>query len=163
MGFVRANTIPLLKEHKRKPFAGPVLCLGAPDVYFTWQSLLGMAATVGATLDLTVPVVPSPRPDFQGTNYIDGRTLLGSLGFESIEVLDVSAFEGAGIIHDLNSESVPADLHGRFDLIIDHGTLEHVFHVPNALRALFTMLKVGGRLVHSSPTSNLVDHGFYMF
>lgn len=42
------------------------------------------------------------------------------------------------------------------------GFLEHVFHLPNALRSLFRMLRAGGRIVHSAPSGNLFNHGFYM-
>lgn len=163
MGLIRANTIPLLKEHKRRPFTGTLLCLGAPDVYFTHESLLRMASTVGVDLDVTVPVTRASKPEFERKGYLSGDTLFASMGFEALEVLDISPFEGARILHDLNEPEVPPDLHNRFDVIIDHGTMEHVFHVPNALRSLFRMLKPGGRMIHSSPTSNFVDHGFYMF
>jgi SAM-dependent methyltransferase len=163
MGFIRANTIPILKEHKRRPFSGRLLCLGAPDVYFTYDSLQRMAMMVNVGIDRSVPVSPSTNPNFKGKDYISGDTLFRSMGFGSVESLDVSPFEGAEQIHDLNDPNLPSHLVERYDTIIDHGTIEHVFHVPNALLNIFRMLKVGGRLIHSSPTSNLVDHGFYMF
>lgn len=37
MGFIRANTIPILKEHNRRPFSGSQLSLGQPDVYFNYE------------------------------------------------------------------------------------------------------------------------------
>lgn len=163
MGFVRANTIPLLRQHRRRPFSGRVLCLGAPDVYFTDEALAGMASAVGAPIDRSAPARLSTRPDFQGLGYLSGDTLLSRLGFAAVDVLDVSPFEGARLIHDLNDPNLPAEWVGRFDAVVDHGTLEHVFHLPHALMNLWRLLKVGGRLMHSSPTSNLVDHGFYMF
>ena len=76
--------------------------------------------------------------------------------------LDYSGFEGADIIFDLNAPAVPAELAGRFDAVIDHGTLEHVFHFPNAMNNIFRLLKVGGRAVISAPSGNYFDHGFYM-
>src|SRR5262249_30321510 len=152
-----------LKEHKRKPFSGALLCLGQPDVYFGYEKLRKMALTVEVELEASVEVTPSHNQHFASLGYISGQTLFKSLGFESVHSLDYSDFEGAGIIHALNSSELPKELYERFDVIIDHGTIEHVFHIPNALLNLFRMLKIGGRLIHSSPTSNLVDHGFYMF
>lgn len=163
MGFIRANTIPILKEHKRRPFSGRLLCLGAPDVYFDYDALRRMAETVRVPLDGSVAVTPANKPDFARRGCISADTLFKSVGFDAIDALDCSAFEGAAIVHDLNDPNLPAHLCERFDVIIDHGTIEHVFHIPNALQNLFRMLKTGGRLIHSSPTSNLVDHGFYMF
>ena len=163
MGFVRANTNPILKEHKRRPFSGDLLCIGQPDVYFGYEKFRKMAMTVQAELIDGGPVLPAENAHFASLGYMSGKTLFKSLGFQTIQALDVSEFEGAEIIHDLNNPELPRNLHERFDVIIDHGTLEHVFHIPNALNNLFRMLKVGGRLIHASPTSNLVDHGFYMF
>ena len=163
MGFIRANIIPILKEHKRRPFSGQLLCLGQPDVYFNYDHLRRMATTVHVDLSPGVTVTPSPNEHFASLGYISGETLFKSMGFEAIHALDFSEFEGAAIIHDLNSPDLPDALCERFDVIIDHGTLEHVFHIPNALQNLFRLLKTGGRLIHSAPTSNLVDHGFYMF
>ena len=85
------------------------------------------------------------------------------LGFAEVVALDCSDFEGAEIIHDLNSSDIPAELKQQFDVVIDHGTLEHVFHLPNALHAVFQFLKFGGRAITSSPSSGFFDHGFYMF
>jgi SAM-dependent methyltransferase len=85
------------------------------------------------------------------------------LGFSSIHSIDVSNYEGAAEIFDLNSASVPTHLAGAFDFIVDGGTIEHVFHLPNVLNNIYRMLKVGGRILHVAPSSNHVDHGFYMF
>jgi SAM-dependent methyltransferase len=141
MGFVRANIVPILQEHAVRPFTGSLLLLGQADVYFTQERFQQMARTARATLIPNVPQRPSHLPVFAAKGYISGETLFEQLGFNAISVLDVSTF----------------------DTIIDHGTMEHVFHFPNALRNLFQMLKVGGRIVHSSPSGNFFDHGFYMF
>src|SRR4051812_23647278 len=48
------------------------------------------------------------------------------LGAKKSVSMDVSDYEGAEIVHDLNLP-VSKELHERFDLVIDGGTLEHVF------------------------------------
>lgn len=163
MGFVRANIVPILQEHAVRPFTGNLLLLGQADVYFTQERFQQMARTARASLVPNVPLRPSHLSVFADKGYISGETLFEQLGFNAISVLDVSTFEGASIQFDLNSPDIPDDLRSRFDTIIDHGTLEHVFHFPNALRNLFQMLKIGGRVIHSSPSGNFFDHGFYMF
>jgi len=77
--------------------------------------------------------------------------------------MDYSDYEAADYIFDLNCENIPTELLDKFDLILDGGTIEHVFHLPNVLRNIFKMLKIGGRIIHFSPSSNHMDHGFYMF
>jgi SAM-dependent methyltransferase len=84
------------------------------------------------------------------------------LGAERLETMDASAFEGASITHDLN-QPVPPELKGKFDAVIDAGTLEHVFDVPTALRGCLEMVKPGGHFVSFAPANNYFGHGFYQF
>jgi SAM-dependent methyltransferase len=92
----------------------------------------------------------------------DDREFFGRLGFSEVKSLDRSDFEGADFIVDMNLP-VPAELQDRFDVILNGGTLEHVFHVPHVLSNVHRMLKVGGRIIHIAPASNQIDHGFYCF
>jgi hypothetical protein len=84
------------------------------------------------------------------------------LGVEELEILDNSAYEGATLIYDLN-QPVPESLRGRFDAVIDAGTLEHVFNFPVALANLMKMVKVGGSIFITTAANNLCGHGFYQF
>ena len=76
--------------------------------------------------------------------------------------MDLSDFEGAEIIHDLN-HPVPKELHGRFDVIYDGGTTEHVFDVARCMDNLNAMLAPGGVLISCAPGNNWFAHGFYQF
>src|ERR1700738_1241384 len=55
------------------------------------------------------------------------------LGTKEIVAIDVSDYEGAHIVHDMN-RPIPDSLISSFDLVLDGGTLEHVFDFPTALR-----------------------------
>jgi hypothetical protein len=77
--------------------------------------------------------------------------------------MDCSEYEQAHIIFDLNERECPEHLKGRYDFIIDSGTMEHVFHVPNFLTNVHAMLRPGGRVMHLTPSSNYIEHGFYCF
>jgi SAM-dependent methyltransferase len=92
----------------------------------------------------------------------DNRGFFGRLGFSEVKSLDRSDFEGADFIADLNLP-LPVELHDRFDVVLNGGTLEHIFHVPNVLSNVHRLLKVGGRVIHIAPASNQIDHGFYCF
>jgi len=85
------------------------------------------------------------------------------MGFSSVDSIDVSAYENCTHIVDLNSEHLPPILKGRFDLIYDGGTLEHVFDVRMSFRNIFEMLCEGGVAIHFLPMNGWVDHGFYQF
>lgn len=75
--------------------------------------------------------------------------------------LDYSDFEGADFIFDLNinAQTIPQ----TFDIVLDGGTLEHVYHLDNALKNIDNLTNVDGLIIHLNPTSNHVDHGFYSF
>lgn len=90
------------------------------------------------------------------------ETLFRELGLGEIETMDLSDFEGATILHDLN-KSVGKDLHGEFDFIFDGGTIEHVFHAPMALENVFHMLRPGGIFVSANGMNGWVGHGMYQF
>jgi SAM-dependent methyltransferase len=86
---------------------------------------------------------------------------LEPLGYR-VTSIDASSYEGADVIHDLNCP-IPDKFIGRFDLVIDGGTLEHVFNYPQALQNAMRLLRVGGHLFLATPTNNQCGHGFYQF
>jgi SAM-dependent methyltransferase len=90
-----------------------------------------------------------------------GSDLYARLGFDAVESVDVSGFEGCTHLLDLNTPGVPHALRQRFDVVYNGGTLEHVFDVRTALRNVYELLRIGGLVVHVSPVDGWVDHGFY--
>jgi SAM-dependent methyltransferase len=84
------------------------------------------------------------------------------LGAKELVSVDNSSFEEATLLHDLN-EPFPERERGRFDLVLDGGTLEHIFDYPAALRHCLELLRVGGHFITITPASNLMGHGFYQF
>jgi hypothetical protein len=91
------------------------------------------------------------------------RELFEGFGLGPAVALDLNNHAAAEIIFDLNEPEPPPETRQRFGLIVNGGTLEHVFHVPNALANLNCMLKPGGAILHVLPCNNWVDHGFYQF
>jgi hypothetical protein len=85
-----------------------------------------------------------------------------SVGATSVDAIDFSPYQGANFIHDMN-DPLPDSLKGRFQLLHDGGTMEHVFHVPNYLANCMKLLKVGGFYVGVVPTDLWMGHGFYQF
>jgi hypothetical protein len=88
--------------------------------------------------------------------------LLELLGAHEVHSVDYSDFEGAEFVADLN-QPVPAHLHGRYTAVIDGGTLEHVFHFPNAIESAMRMVAVGGHFLGMTMANNHMGHGFYQF
>jgi len=90
-------------------------------------------------------------------------TFFGRLGFTATESVDLDRAGGATHLFDLNLPETPTALVGNFDLVFNGGTLEHVFHLPNALANISRMLCADGVALHVLPCHNWVDHGFYQF
>jgi hypothetical protein len=82
------------------------------------------------------------------------------LGAQQTSSVDISDFEGATHIHDMNMP-LPDDLRGRFSVVHDSGTLEHVFHFNQALKNCMEMIAVGGHFTQVSNANNYMGHGFW--
>jgi SAM-dependent methyltransferase len=111
--------------------------------------------------EMRVPMAPNLWSEIEASApFTDG--LLRTLGAQTVESIDASGYEGASIIHDMNTELPPA-LQGRFTLLIDCGTLEHIFNFPVAIRNCMRLLQPGGHLLLATPANNFMGHGFYQF
>lgn len=99
-----------------------------------------------------------PEDLFQEDKFCE--TFLKTIGWPRMESLDFSAIEGAEHIHDL-SLPVGPDLTGRFDLVYDGGTTEHVFDIAQAFRNVDAMLKPEGIFISCVGTEGWFGHGFY--
>ena len=88
--------------------------------------------------------------------------LLEFLGARSVTSIDASAYENASVVHDMNLP-VPAELENRFSVLIDGGTLEHIFNFPVAIENCLRMVREGGHFVSVAPANNFFGHGFYQF
>jgi hypothetical protein len=106
-------------------------------------------------------ICPGALPNYQWGEYAD-RFFTECLKVTEVNTLDFSSYEGADILHDLN-QPIPENLKGQFDVVVEAGSLEHVFHFPIAIQNLMQMPKVGGRIFASTVSNNLCGHGFYQF
>ncbi len=84
------------------------------------------------------------------------------LGAKSIQSIDYSNYQGATLIHDLNTP-LPVNMHNQFSCVIDSGTLEHIFNFPVAIRSCMEAVQVGGHFIGITPVNNQMGHGFYQF
>jgi hypothetical protein len=164
MGIARISVKLLIQEAQRRPFHGRVLTLGKQDVAMDQQELENIAQEFQFKLFSCPGIDPlASKPHVRKLGYLSDVFLFRSLGFSEVKSLDFSDYEGADHIFDLNQPNPLPDLVNAFDFILDGGTLEHVFHLPNALKAVSKMVRVDGRICHISPSRNHIDHGFYMF
>ena len=155
MGFLNASCQMLLHARKRLGVDYTrTLTLGRQELLMKPADLreLAIAQGIGTTDQL------DRLKDSQGY----AEPLFELLGARSIDSIDASGYEHATIVHDLNIP-VATSLHDRFTCIVDGGTIEHVFHFPNAIKSCMDMLELGGHYIGITPANNHMGHGFYQF
>ncbi len=163
MGLKKDAVFLLMREALRKPFGEAIVTLGKQDVSMTYREVQDLGKKTGYRLTPLPDPELSEKPEMRMQGFLSDRSLFRMLGFRSICSVDVCNYEGADAIYDLNADCLPESLRNSADVVLDPGTIEHVFHVPNSLKNIFGMLRVGGRVIHIAPSSNHMDHGFYMF
>jgi SAM-dependent methyltransferase len=84
------------------------------------------------------------------------------LGVEELRAIDNSNFDGAQILHDMNTP-LPGSMEETVDAVLEGGTLEHIFNFPIAIASCMRILRVGGTLFLGVPANNQLGHGFYQF
>ncbi|MGH6837365.1 MAG: hypothetical protein ACREDT_00890 [Methylocella sp.] len=78
----------------------------------------------------------------------------------AVESFDNSDFEHATHIADMNK---PLAVQNRYDTVIDYGSLEHIYNIPQALRNVSELCSVDGQILHILPANNFCGHGFWQF
>jgi SAM-dependent methyltransferase len=143
----------LIAARKEGVEFGDVLTLGRQDLNVYPAKMREILARHGYAIDAFAP-------EARDTGFAE--PVFKTLGARKVSSLDVSDFEGAEVVHDLN-KPLPPEFKDRFDLVYDGGTLEHVFNFPVALQTCMEMLRPEGRLIIHTGTNNWCGHGFYQF
>ncbi|MGA2392705.1 MAG: hypothetical protein ABSH03_05035 [Candidatus Lustribacter sp.] len=154
MGMPLQSLALLLIEHKRRPLEGPVLIYGVQGTNLPFLTAQALFAHFGME-----PHYDALSPMPAANDPLSVVQFFALLGLGNATVLDVSDYEGADVIVDLNVP-VPADLRARFGLILDGGTMEHVFDIRQGMANTVDMLRTGGTAVHITPSNNYFNHGF---
>jgi SAM-dependent methyltransferase len=146
----------LIKAHKEGVSFGRMVTLGRQGLHANRQALISVLRKSGYELSKDrVRKLLDPT-----TTYAEDFFRL--LGATAIVAIDVSDYEGAQIVHDMN-KPVSAEVNSSFDLVLDAGTLEHIFDFPTALRSSIRMVRPSGWFISITMANNFCGHGFYQF
>jgi hypothetical protein len=69
-------------------------------------------------------------------------------------------YGGTSTAHRLDLNK-PIELDRRFDVVINHGTAEHIFRIGQVFQTIHESVVPGGMMIHESPFTGWIDHGFY--
>jgi SAM-dependent methyltransferase len=152
INLVEAEAILSLKNVGR--VGSEIVCLGRPELFLS----AGEAQRLSNGFDLKWPA--SKIDEVLGQTFAED--FLGACGFSGVRSIDASGYEGATIIHDLNTP-IPAELENLTDFLYDGGTIEHVFDIATVLSNVARLLKPGGTALISTCANGQCGHGFYQF
>jgi hypothetical protein len=131
-----------------------LLSLGRPEIYLSERQLSHLIRTYK---------LPWTEKDInQITSAAYAEPFLRLLGFRAIRSLDVSGYQGAEIIHDLNVP-IPKELEGATGFLFGNGTLEHIFNIATVFENIIKLVKLGGTVFIAGPANGFCGHGFYQF
>ncbi|MFQ5528579.1 MAG: hypothetical protein ACE5GX_20275, partial [Thermoanaerobaculia bacterium] len=145
-----------------------VLTYGIQDVYATYDELKHAFDEMKQPYEevgrseqkLSSSRLFQERPLARNRGNVDASVLFRMLGFARYASLDLLDLDGPpSIRHDLN-EPIPRDLEGTQDLVVDGGTIEHIFDIKTALCNTARLVRKGGMVIHASPVG-WYEHGFY--
>lgn len=96
----------------------------------------------------------------KGTYFLfDIARVFYDLFFSPAEMQAVD-FEGTPTAHRLDLNG-PIALSRRFDVVINHGTAEHIFNIAQVFKTMHDYTVPGGFMMHEGPFTGWIDHGFY--
>jgi hypothetical protein len=90
-----------------------------------------------------------------------GRELHEALG-HSYRCVDLDPSFGS-VRMDLNLDSVPEAEKGKYDLVTNHGTSEHLLNQYNCFKVMHEFCRAGGLMLHAVPFTVHLEHGFFNY
>ena len=158
----------LAREHLHKPITGHVLTLGKQTIGLTLHEAIDILNEEGVVLnDVNIAYAKNLNLDEstrygQNNNFLTDKALFSLLGIRHLSAMDVSTYENAEIIHNLNLP-IPDNLLDSFDFIIDGGTFDHLFDLKTAFANITKLLKKSGRVFMWNGASNYTGVAYMSF
>ena len=135
---------------------GEVIELGSQDYWCPKRNLIiALFKAFGKTVD------DEALLNTTNTNQQPARRLYEGIGIK-YNCVDVDGRFGT-VIMDLNFDGVPEPERGKYGLITNHGTSEHILNQYNVFKAMHDFARVGGVFVHAVPFTVHLEHGFFNY
>jgi SAM-dependent methyltransferase len=157
IGSMHIEWLSALALKSKLPQGAAVLDLGPQDLWIEREPLHRVArrhlppGICDQTIDSIFGDGSKPKPDAQPAFY----AIFGGSSYRSADLTDPRA----DYAFDLNF-ALPEDI-GRYDVVTNFGTTEHVFNIGQSFENIHNLLKIGGVVLHALPGYGYIDHGFY--
>lgn len=143
-----------LEQRQFLPRNGAMLELGSQDLY--------RCSNRKALCDFIRQFGGDPRQADLASLGEDKMARLMTLCGWSYAAIDIFRADGVTLL-DLNLHELPTDFIGRFDLVTNFGTSEHVINQMAVFRAVHEAAKVGGIIYHDVPMGGYFYHGYFNY
>ncbi len=155
----------LIAIHKHQPITGNVLALGKQSIVISPKKILALFKEQNCEVNPN-GIAHLGKKDNETRHRqkesIDDQVFFNLFSDVKYDTMDVSTYENASIIHDLNYP-VPPELEEKFDFIIDGGTFDHLFDIKTAFANITKMLKPNGRIFQWNAASNFANAAYLSF
>jgi hypothetical protein len=149
------------------PERNKILDIGPQNVYFVREEQIReFVASQGRTdsdanleKEISRLIYFSTPRSGERTTLFSEIADLAKIEYNSIDVCPGLKTE----ILDLNFDKLPRYMAGRYDVVLNFGTTEHIFNQWNCFEAIHDATKVGGSIYHQLPASGYLDHGYYCY
>lgn len=156
MALYQSELIKVLQFLERYLNKDASICmLGVQKILIDWISFEKTMKRIGITYDVEKMASVVEKRKINTFDFFE------ALEYKNVHAIDISDYEGADILYDLNKE-LPDDC-CSFDFVMNIGTLEHIFDVTNGMKNIMKLTKIGGYILNICPAAGYVDHGFYSF
>ncbi|MGO9125732.1 MAG: class I SAM-dependent methyltransferase [Terriglobales bacterium] len=155
MSLAKEWMMPVARVLTKHANDGPVYALGDQITWLTREYALRNLSKAGLLRNPAAPVIPSHR----NPKLISLQTFIAMLGFNEYHDIDING--RAAITCDF-SQPLPPQLSEKAGVVVDIGTCEHIFNLPQAFTNIVRLLRPGGVVLHLAPLS-FYNHGFVNF
>lgn len=157
-------TLMRLTEVGALPAGGAICDIGATQLFANGDTSgpRGFLDYYAERCDRAVRAADVPETDLvaiAGGGYLGELLELAGFTYTALDI-----FHGKNtILFDLNVHAPGRNLVGRFDLVMNLGTTEHVFNQLRAFETIHALAKVGGGIYHDLPMAGYFNHALFRY
>ena len=138
----------MLAEHRYKPIDGTLLTISRQTIAMSPDFAKHLVTSAGLPLRSEALVSLDDKTlghTLKDMDLISDDSFYALFSGAKLSILDVSDYEGADVIHDMNLPIGP-ELENRYDFVMCGSCLDNIFDPVTALRNVARLTKPGGRI-----------------
>ena len=160
-----------LKMQERYRLSGDIVTIGVQDVMFNHES----GAEFFRDQNYKFVLIPAEHRTYRKSkaqivyegifnvkNPMHMHDLFRMMGFGNVASLDAFDADHPTILHDMN-KPIPEQHKGKYDVVFDVGSMEHVFDIRRFIQNCVELTKEGGVVILYDALSGWHNECFYNF